>query len=165
MIRWNSSSAKVRIANACSWISPYFNAPFFTSSNPVSAWVRQYSVTLLQIGSFIGRATSGYLSDKLGTWTVFIFMSSAMGVTVLAFWTANPLPETVVILGLVLYGITSGAWLTLVGPSTAAITPTKELGTRLGLLWTVASIPIIGGPSVTGCTSSTGNAWDEITGG
>jgi MCP family monocarboxylic acid transporter-like MFS transporter 10 len=77
-------------------------------------------------------------------------MAAGCGISILGFWTGYPLPEPVIVIGLVLYGYTSGAWITLVAPSTGAISPVKELGMRVGMLWSIAAIAVLAGPVACG---------------
>lgn len=71
-------------------------------------------------------------------------------VSLFAFWTASPLPAPVVIIGLFGYGFGSGAWITLVAASCGAISPVREFGMRLGMLWTLSSFGMLAGPVICG---------------
>jgi hypothetical protein len=65
-------------------------------------------------------------------------------VVVLGFWTGAQLPETIFVVGLVLYGYASGAWITLKAPSKGAIISTKEFGMSVEMLWpTVGVSPLV----------------------
>ncbi|RSH82639.1 uncharacterized protein EHS24_007631 [Apiotrichum porosum] len=129
--------------------TPYFFAPSYTQSNGVSANLVDYSIAIMQAGSFAGRAAAGPLADKFGVWTVFGTVTFANAVVIFAFWTGAPGAGTA-IAGLVLFGFVSGAWLTLLTAATAAISPVKEIGMRIGMLWTVGAIPNMVGPVICG---------------
>lgn len=134
--------------------SPYFNAPLYTTSNQTSSTITYYSVAFIQAGSFLGRALSGILADKFGVWNIFVINGFGLTVTLLAFWTGVPLPDAVVVIGIISYGFASGAWITLVAASCATISPTREFGMRLGMLWSCTAIlqsfgPVISGALVT----------------
>ena len=62
----------------------------------------------------------------------FGFLSA---ISLFAFWTGNPLHDAVIIIGLLAYGFGSGGWITLVAASCASISPVREFGMRLGMLW------------------------------
>lgn len=134
--------------------SPYFNAPVLVAQNSLPPHIAEYSIAILQAGSFFGRATAGVLADCLGVWVVFGTMSFASSIVLFAFWTGAP-GVGCTIAGLVLYGIVSGAWFTLVAAACASISPVREIGMRLGMLWTVVGPPILAGPVVCGVLIST----------
>lgn len=129
--------------------SPYFNAPVLVAQNRLPPHIAEYSIAILQAGSFVGRASAGVLADALGVWTVFGTMSFASAAVLFAFWTGAP-GVGCTVAGLVLYGIVSGAWFTLVAAACASISPVREIGMRLGMLWTVVGPPILAGPVVCG---------------
>lgn len=60
------------------------------------------------------------------------------------------MPDAVVIIGLLGYGFGSGGWITLVAASCGAISPVREYGMRLGMLWSLSSLGIIAGPVICG---------------
>lgn len=135
---------------AFSLFSPYFNAPLYTTSNNASQTITYYSVAFIQAGSFLGRALSGILADKFGVWNIFVISGFSLTVTQLAFWTGVPLPDAVVVIGIITYGFASGAWITLVAASCATISPTREFGMRLGMLWSCTAILQSFGPVICG---------------
>ncbi|WWC60977.1 uncharacterized protein I303_103554 [Kwoniella dejecticola CBS 10117] len=132
------------------WLSPYFDAPNLITSNNVTGPIADYSIAILQVGSFFGRASSGVLADKFGVWLVFILSILGCAISILAFWVASPIGSGAVVVGLVGYGFASGAWVTLVAASTATISPIREFGMRLGMLWSVTSVPSLIGPVICG---------------
>jgi len=129
--------------------SPYFDAPVLAASNHLPPTLASYSIAILQGGSFLGRATSGMLADRLGVWRVFTAMGLLTACVLFAFWTA-PVNVPVTVAGMFLYGYTSGAWITLMSAVTVAISAPHEAGMRVGMLWTVVSLPILAGPVVCG---------------
>ncbi|WWD01292.1 hypothetical protein V866_008235 [Kwoniella sp. B9012] len=151
---WLESKYTCLVLGSClvmmNWLSPYFDAPTLISSNNITGPIADYSIAILQVGSFFGRATSGILADTFGIWTVFVSSILGSSISILAFWVASPIPAGAVVVGLVGYGFASGAWVTLVAASTGAISPTREFGMRLGMLWTVTSIPSLIGPVICG---------------
>jgi MCP family monocarboxylic acid transporter-like MFS transporter 10 len=133
-----------------SLLSPYFNVPLYTTSNNTSPTITYYSVAFVQAGSFIGRGASGFMADAFGVWNVFIASGLSLTITLLAFWTGVPLPDAVVVIGIFTYGIASGAWLALVAASCASISPTREFGMRLGMLWSCTALLQTFGPVICG---------------
>lgn len=137
--------------------TPYFNAPIFASSNNLPPNLAAYSIAILQAGSFIGRAGAGILADYFGVWNVFGAMTFGSAITILAFWTPCPVGTAPAIIGMVLFGIFSGGWFTLVAAACATISPVSEIGMRLGMLWSAAGIPVLVGPVISGCECSAGH--------
>lgn len=107
-------------------------------------------MTILQAGSMVGRAACGFLADRIGVYRVFTGSAVCCGITVLAFWTGWPLPTPVVVIGLFLYGLVSGPWITLVPTACAAISPVKELGMRVGIIWSLSGLTLLAGPVIGG---------------
>ena len=101
-----------------------------------------------------GRAGCGFLSDRLGVYRVFVTSAICCGITVLAFWTGWPMPTPVVVVGLFIYGLVSGPWIALVPTACAAISPGKELGMRVGMIWTLSGFTLLAGPVAGGRESS-----------
>lgn len=108
-----------------------------------------YAVVILQAGSFLGRIVVGPLADRFGVWKVFGSASLLSGVSVLAFWTGRVGPGGA-IAGLVIYGLASGGWMTMVTAATSAISPVTQIGMRIGMLWTFSALPNMVGPVICG---------------
>lgn len=144
-----------------SLLSPYFNVPLYTASNNTSPTITYYSIAIVQAGSFLGRAMSGFLADAFGVWHVFSISGFSLTITLLAFWTGVPLPGAVVVIGILTYGFASGAWLALVAASCATIGPTREFGMRLGMLWSCTAVLQTFGPVIAGGESILVDMWDR----
>ncbi|ODN83254.1 hypothetical protein L202_01428 [Cryptococcus amylolentus CBS 6039] len=130
--------------------SPYFNAPILFDSNNLSPELADYSIAILQAGSMIGRAMSGALADLFGVWTVFVCSILGSSISVYAFWVPPSINVATAVVGLVAYGAFSGAWIALVAASCGAISPTREFGMRLGMLWSTTSVLALAGPVICG---------------
>jgi MFS transporter, MCT family, aspergillic acid transporter len=82
--------------------------------------------------SLFGRLGSGYISDKLGKYNSFIVACYTAGILILAMWIpATGVPVTVAFT--VLFGLFSGAYISLMAALVAQISPPEELGYRNGL--------------------------------
>lgn len=121
----------------------------YTAASHANPNVTAYSIAIIQAGSFIGRVSSGFLADRFGVWTVFGTAGFASSISVFALWTAN-VGTAGSVIGLLVYGAASGAWITLVAACVASISPTCEIGMRLGMLWSAIALPILPGPVVSG---------------
>lgn len=100
----------------------------------------------------IGRALSGVLADLFGVWTIFVISILGSSISVYAFWVPQSINTATAVVGLVAYGIFSGAWIALVAASCGAISPTREFGMRLGMLWSTTSVLCLAGPVICGGT-------------
>jgi MFS family permease len=134
----------------CSWVSPYINATVYAASNDVSPRITGYAIAILQTGSFVGRIFAGILGDRFGVWIVFTAMGGLAAISLLGLWTPSNLPDAVVLIGLLGYGFGSGAWMTLVAASCASISPIREYGMRIGMLFSLSGLPALAGPVICG---------------
>lgn len=142
-----------------SWASPYFNAPVLARTNHASPTIIAYAVVILQTGSFFGRMICGPLADRFGVWKVFITAGLSSTITLLAFWVTGGINDAAVVSGLFGLGMFSGAFMSLIGAACAAISPVEEVGTRIGILWTVSGFPCLAGPVICG------GEWRDASGG
>jgi MCP family monocarboxylic acid transporter-like MFS transporter 10 len=115
------------------------------------------------------------MAGRFGVIEVFIACGVAGGISVLALWSSRAVGTAGTIIGLYLYGlfggllhgfllrhetpitdattdafVTSGAVIALVAACCAQISPVREFGLRLGMMWTVASLPLLAGPQLAG---------------
>jgi MFS family permease len=99
----------------------------------------QYLLPILNAASLFGRLISGFYSDKVGRFNVFIIVCSLAGVWILALW----LPDTstaATIAFAALFGFFSGAYVSLIAPLIMQVSPMSEIGFRTGLIFLFASI-------------------------
>ncbi|TXT13669.1 hypothetical protein VHUM_01036 [Vanrija humicola] len=130
--------------------TPYFNAPVYAAGNRTNATVHAYSIVIMQTGAFLGRVTGGLLADRFGVWNAWGAAGVSMSITAFAFWTGTPIGSAGVVIGLLLYGYTSGAYITLISASIASISPVSEIGARMGMNWSAIAIPMLIGPVLSG---------------
>lgn len=95
------------------------------------------------------------LADRLGVWNVSGTVAILSTVVLASFWTPSPhLPDGAVVFGLLAYGYTSGAWTALIPACCATVSPVKEQGMRMGMIWTACAAPALVGPVICGGQSS-----------
>lgn len=99
----------------------------------------QNLVTFYNAASLVGRASSGYASDKLGKFNVFCGACLASGALVLAMWIPGR-GDGVVVAFAVLFGLVSGAYISLMAALVAQISPPAEVGYRNGLCFLASSV-------------------------
>ncbi|PYH73363.1 MFS general substrate transporter [Aspergillus vadensis CBS 113365] len=99
----------------------------------------QYLVSIQNAGSLLGRFFSGIFADKFGPYNSFIFLTACCGILVLALWMPGTSNSAIIVFD-ILFGITSGAYYTLVVALVAPIAPPQEIGYWAGLNFFFASI-------------------------
>ncbi|PNP47986.1 hypothetical protein THARTR1_10405 [Trichoderma harzianum] len=108
-----------------------------------------YTVTLLNVGSVIGRLLPMYLSDKYGVLNVTIISTFASAILAFGWMGIKNLGGIVVFT--LLYGITSGA--TVVGTPVVVMVGSPDMsrmGTRLGMAFIFFGIAILVGIPIVG---------------
>ena len=108
------------------------------------------------------------MAERFGVIEVFIASGTAGGISVLALWSSRDVGTAGSIIGLFMYGLfggkhrvkapkilglnhtPTGAVIALVAACCAQISPVREFGLRLGMMWTIASLPLLAGPPICG---------------
>ncbi|WVQ78584.1 hypothetical protein IAT38_000670 [Cryptococcus sp. DSM 104549] len=132
------------------WFTPYFNAPLLFTGNNLSSNLASYSIAIMQGAAFAGRLAAVFLANRFGVRGIFTLSTLGCSVTIFAFWTPSDINTATAIVGLVSHGFASGAWFALVSANCGAISPTREFGMRLGMMWTTTSVATLIGPVISG---------------
>ncbi|KAF8272784.1 MFS general substrate transporter [Lactarius quietus] len=124
---------------------------FVVASGPsqgVSESFSPYLVSIANAGNAVGRLLSGILADYLGPLNVMIPATFIAGVLAII-W-----PYTRGTAGLVTisvtYGVSSSAFLALVGAPMMALGGYADVGRRTGMYLTAASLGVLAGPPISG---------------
>lgn len=99
----------------------------------------QNLVTFYNAASLVGRLSSGYLADRLGRFNVFITACYVSGILIVAMWIPASNDATVVAFS-VLFGLFSGAYISLMAALVSQLSPIEEIGYRNGLTNLVSAI-------------------------
>ncbi|KAK1999418.1 major facilitator superfamily transporter [Colletotrichum falcatum] len=99
----------------------------------------QYLVAMLNAGSLFGRIASGILGDRLGKYNIFVVVGYLTPIWMLALWIPASTDGSIIAFA-VLFGFCSGAYVSLIGPLVAQISPIQEIGFRTGITFFVNSI-------------------------
>jgi predicted MFS family arabinose efflux permease len=105
-----------------------------------------YVLSVMNAGGVFGRIVPAILSDKIGRFNLLIPTSFLAGLSCLIFWM---LAKTMIaLMGFAaVYGFLSGAFISVITPCVAQISDINEIGTRIGALYTLISVPsLVGGP-------------------
>jgi predicted MFS family arabinose efflux permease len=122
------------------YITQYAHDNSIPSSNAI------YVLAVMNAGGVLGRIAPAFLSDLLGRFNILFPAAFLSGMASLLFWQFSHSFLTIMLFSGT-YGFFSGAFISLVTPCIAQISPVEEIGARIGLLYSVISIPsLIGGP-------------------
>jgi MFS family permease len=99
----------------------------------------QYLIPILNAASGLGRLFAGFLGDKIGRYNIFIMVCYLSGIWILGLWIPDS-SDPALIAFAILFGFSSGAYVSLVAPLTMQISPMAEIGFRTGIVFFVSSI-------------------------
>ena len=94
----------------------------------------------MNAGGILGRLLPPALSDALGRFNVLVPCAACTGLAALLLW---PFATRVgaVMLFAALYGFFSGAFNALIMPCIAQVSDIGEIGTRIGMLYSILAFP------------------------
>ncbi|KAL1412206.1 hypothetical protein Q8F55_003217 [Vanrija albida] len=163
----------------CCWgmFTPFFYISVYASHLGASATLAFYCVSFMNAGSTVGRLFA-FIGDRFGRYNVLIINSYLTGILLLGFWAGLPAPSAEVAqqaaaeaaAGLVgggsigkinssvgaliafgvLFGFTVGMIISMIPPCIAHISKPHEIGTRIGVMYTVMSAFTLSGPPING---------------
>lgn len=115
----------------------------------MSPHLAQYLVCILNATSLLGRTIPNALADKWGPFNVMITMGAATSLLILALW----LPATgtaPIILFAALFGVSSGAGISLTPALCARLSPIRDIGVRTGTVFTISAFAGLTGSPIGG---------------
>ncbi|KAF7558189.1 hypothetical protein G7Z17_g122 [Cylindrodendrum hubeiense] len=99
----------------------------------------EYLIPILNAASLFGRIFSGVMGDRVGRYNIFIIVGYLTAIWTLALWI--PVNNTGGIIAFAaLFGFCSGAYVSLIAPLVAQISPMQEIGFRTGIVFFISSI-------------------------
>ncbi|KAF7342736.1 Monocarboxylate permease-like protein [Mycena sanguinolenta] len=116
---------------------PFFFIVDYARDLMIPARMTFIVLAVMNAGGVVGRIAPAYLSDKLGRFNLLAPRS---------------LPVRTPLLPLMLfaatYGFTSGAFISVITPCVAQISDIRQIGSRIGILYSIISFPaLVGGPA------------------
>ncbi|KAH9919157.1 MFS general substrate transporter [Epithele typhae] len=119
---------------------PFFYIVDYSTAHGVAPQTAFYVLSVMNAGGILGRLVPPVLSDALGRFNIIIPCALFTGLSMLLFW---PFATSLVAIMLfaAVYGFFSGAFNALVIPVVAQISDIREIGTRVGVLYTIISVP------------------------
>lgn len=114
--------------------------------------------------SLFGRLLTGILADRIGKFNVFIAAGYISGILTLALWLPiHSNMDGARIAFAVLFGFFSGAYVSLIATLVAQISPMKEIGFRVGLVFLFSSAGALTTSPIAGAILSQDNGnWTGV---
>ena len=119
---------------------PNFYIVSYAVDHGVSADMAFYVLAVLNAGGVVGRIAPACLSDALGRFNILVPASVGAGLATLVVWPFAR-REGGIMAYAVLYGFFSGAFNALVVPCIAQILDIKQIGVRIGMLYSILAFP------------------------
>ncbi|KAJ9144306.1 MFS general substrate transporter [Coniochaeta hoffmannii] len=121
----------------------------------------QNLVAYYNAASLLGRFSSGLLSDRAGRFNVFVAACYTAGALILGMWIPAR-TGSVAIAFAVLFGVFSGAYISLMAALVAQISPLGEVGYRNGLTFLFSSVGGLTTAPIAGAILGTPAGWDGL---
>ncbi|OAA56182.1 major facilitator superfamily transporter [Niveomyces insectorum RCEF 264] len=119
----------------------------------MSPHLAQYVVCILNATSLFGRTVPNAIADKVGHFNVMIVMGALTSILILGLW----LPSTgdaPIILFAALFGVSSGAGISLTPALCAKLSPIQDIGVRTGTVFTISAFAGLTGSPIGGAIIS-----------
>ena len=118
-----------------------------------------YVLAVLNAASVLGRIAPAHVADAFGRFALLVPCAFCAGLSTLLLWPAAHALAPLVLYA-ALYGLFSGAFNALIVPCIAQISDIREIGMRIGLLYSIISFPYVQDPPVS--TSRNGSADSRV---
>jgi MFS family permease len=102
-------------------------------ANGISPNLVPYLVPLINGISLIGRLVVGALADVIGRFNIMMIITAITGILTLALWIPGSSNTGAIITYAVVFGFGSGGYVSIFPACVAQISPSAEVGTRIGL--------------------------------
>ena len=147
-----SESAPSRIRPRADWradatlpastglFTPFCYLVSYATDVGISPGTAFYVLAVLNAASVLGRIAPAHVADALGRFALLVPCAFCAGLSTLLLW---PAAHSLVplVLYAALYGLFSGAFNALIVPCIAQISDIREIGMRIGLLYSIISFP------------------------
>lgn len=99
-----------------------------------------YVLAVMNAGGVFGRIAPAYLSDTVGRFNLLTPSAFFSGLSCLVFWMFTKSLVSLMLFAAA-YGFFSGAFISVITPCVAQISDIRQIGTRIGMLYTIISFP------------------------
>ncbi|KAK2049377.1 major facilitator superfamily transporter [Colletotrichum somersetense] len=121
----------------------------------------EYLISMLNAASFFGRLSAGFIGDKVGRYNIFVVVGYLTPIWILALWIPSD-SDGAIIAFAVLFGFCSGAYVSLISPLVAQISPIQEIGFRTGIVFLADAIAGLTTNPINGAILGDGNNWTGV---
>ncbi|KAK0648451.1 major facilitator superfamily transporter [Cercophora newfieldiana] len=113
----------------------------------------QYLVCILNATSLFGRTIPNAVADKVGHFNVMIVMGALTSILILGLWLPSD-GNAALIAFVALFGISSGAGISLTPALCAKLSPIQDIGVRSGTVFTISAFAGLTGSPIAGAIIS-----------
>ncbi|ETW81163.1 MFS monocarboxylate transporter [Heterobasidion irregulare TC 32-1] len=137
---------------------PLFYIQLYSDEHGINSVFGFYSLTILNFASFVGRIVGGALVNRLGAFNVIVACTFASSVLLFSLLGVSTIAGITVFS--LLYGFTSGAYITLVAPMVASLSAdVSEMGARIGVMYFFTGLGSLIGTPITGALLTRDFVW------
>ncbi|KAJ8515855.1 hypothetical protein ONZ45_g6789 [Pleurotus djamor] len=137
---------------------PYFYLQLFSILHGVDRDIAFYTLAVMNGAGIFGRLIPGILADRYGPFNVVVPAVFANAVLIFALFGIKSVAGSMIFA--VLYGLSSGAFLTLAGPCIASLAKhPNEIGIRFGISFFVTGFGSLAGNPIDGALLGTTFPW------
>ncbi|KAF9461812.1 MFS general substrate transporter [Collybia nuda] len=119
-----------------------------------------YLIAIANASSLFGRYTSGAISDRVGPMNVMIPFTAAAGILTYAWPFARSQGSLIAVV--VLYGFSSGSYVSLLSNPMMALGETDDVGRRLGMFMSIFSLGALAGPPISGAINKASGGFEVV---
>ncbi|KAF8192335.1 MFS general substrate transporter [Mycena galopus ATCC 62051] len=134
---------------------PFFYIVDYAHDLAIPARIEFVVLAVMNAGGVVGRIAPAYMSDRLGRFNLIAPAALFSGLLCVLFWIFTRSLVSLMLFAAA-YGFTSGAFISLVTPCVAQISDIRQIGSRIGLLYTIMSFPSLAGGPVAGALLQAG---------
>ena len=119
---------------------PSFYIVQYAKYHAVSDEMAFYVLAVMNAGGVLGRVAPAYLSDRIGRFNLLVPSGFLCGLSCLVFWFFAKSLVSIMLFS-VFYGFLSGSFGSILNPCVAQISDLPQMGTRIGMLYSIISVP------------------------
>ncbi|KAI0671264.1 MFS general substrate transporter [Trametes maxima] len=135
---------------------PFFYIADYARDHGIPSSTVFYILSAMNGGGILGRLAPPLLSDAVGRYNVMVPCAFLMGLLALVFWTFAKTLVAILLFAIV-YGFFSGAFIAMLIPCVAQISDLQEIGSRIGMLYSIVSFAALAGGPAAGALLRAGN--------
>ncbi|PIL29207.1 MFS general substrate transporter [Ganoderma sinense ZZ0214-1] len=130
-----------------SFFIPYFYIQIYANFRGIDPGIANYLLAILNAMNVPSRILPGFIADRYGTLHVFVPAAAICTILVLGLWLPSQNAASIIAFS-ALYGLVSGAFVSLLPTYIASITPREIYGARLGSVYMVIAVAtLVGTPT------------------